>query len=225
MGIQQGAIARAPAVECLRRGLASVPPFTGISLKEEVAPIRVISVGRLIEKKGFFKQLEIYKHWHAQGIAFEAEIVGEGPIRRQLEDAISRLGLGDKVHLVGKLDYQSVVELYQKSSLFLFTGLVSSSGDRDGFPNVIGEAMAYSLPVFSTDVSGTAEGVLDGDRGTIIDTEDPEKASTRILEVLQDMNRLEAMTRAAHEWILSEFQVSSNVSKLRRMLWGSSWHI
>ena len=77
------------------------------------------------------------------------------------------------MRLTGKLEYAQVEALYAQANLFLFTGLVSASGDRDGFPNVIGEAMAHSLPVFTTDVSGTTEGVRDGVRGTVVDLAHP----------------------------------------------------
>ena len=122
--------------------------------------------------------------------------------------------------LLGKLEYAQVTDLYKQSDLFLFTGVVSESGDRDGFPNVIGEAMAHSLPIFTTDVSGTTEGVPDGIRGTVINLADPEQTAAQIGEVLQDSKRVEQMTRAAYDWIVSDFQVASNVRKLKQALWG-----
>ena len=154
------------------------------------------------------------------GIPFHAGIVGEGPLYAELERNIEALGLSAHVTLTGKLEYAQVEALYAQANLFLFTGLVSASGDRDGFPNVIGEAMAHSVPVFTTDVSGTTEGVPHGIRGTVIDSENPEQTAAQILAVIEDTVDLERLTRAAYDWVLSDFQVGRNVQKLREALWG-----
>lgn len=208
-----------PTVHCIRRGLTGIPDFKSPSVLSAGRRLRAITVGRLIEKKGYFKQLEIYKAWQDQGVDFEATIVGEGPLYKDLQAAVVQLELDQSVKLVGKLEYAAVTELYAQSDLFVFTGVVSESGDRDGFPNVIGEAMAHSLPIFTTDVSGTTEGVPDGIRGTVIGLVDPAQTASQIVAVMQDSERLEPMTRAAYEWIVSDFQVASNVRKLKRALW------
>lgn len=209
-----------PTVHCIRRGLTGIPEFKSPQSCSNAQRLRVITVGRLIEKKGYFQQLEIYQAWRGQGVDFEASIVGEGPLYKELQASINRLGLESSVKLLGKLEYAQVTDLYKQSDLFLFTGVVSESGDRDGFPNVIGEAMAHSLPIFTTDVSGTTEGVPDGIRGTVINLADPEQTAAQIGEVLQDSKRVEQMTRAAYDWIVSDFQVASNVRKLKQALWG-----
>ena len=204
-------------VVCVRRGLTAIPDY-----RAPIAPVsalEVLSVGRLIEKKGYFDQLAIYAALKARGISFHASIVGEGPLHAALEGKIAELGLRGQVTLTGKLEYAQVEALYAQANLFLFTGVVSASGDRDGFPNVIGEAMAHSLPIFTTDVSGTTEGVPHSVRGTVIDLTNPQQTAAQILDVIQDAAELERLTRAAHDWVLSDFQVERNVHKLRAALW------
>lgn len=208
-----------PDVVCIRRGLAEIPKFRTPVASDGC--IRVLSVGRLIEKKGYFDQLAIYQEWKQRGLSFEAKIVGEGPLLDVLETRRDELGLSEEVKFVGKLEYQAVEALYQEASVFLFTGKVSASGDRDGFPNVIGEAMSYSLPVFSTDVSGTTEGVIEGETGYIIDVSDASLAANNIVNALADSERIAQVTSNAYRWIEVNFQVSSNVVKLRKALWGN----
>jgi glycosyltransferase involved in cell wall biosynthesis len=207
-------------VVCVRRGLTGIPQYRA-PIPPEVA-LEILSVGRLIEKKGYLHQLQIYAQLMACGIPFHAGIVGEGPLYAELERNIEALGLSAHVTLTGKLEYAQVEALYAQANLFLFTGLVSASGDRDGFPNVIGEAMAHSVPVFTTDVSGTTEGVPHGICGTVIDSENPEQTAAQILAVMQDTADLKRLTRAAYDWVLSDFQVGRNVQKLRAALWGRS---
>lgn len=210
-----------PAVTCIRRGLTGIPRFKSPQPLFPGQPMRAITVGRLIEKKGYIMQLEIYKAWLDQGVDFEAIIVGEGPLYKKLKARLAELGLAQSVRLVGKLEYVQVTELYAQSDLFLFTGVVSASGDRDGFPNVIGEAMAHSLPVFTTDVSGTTEGTPHSIRGTVLDLAKPEQAAEEIVAAMRNSAALEQMTRAAYDWVVSDFQVESNVRSLRKALWGA----
>jgi glycosyltransferase involved in cell wall biosynthesis len=215
--LEAAEIAKTPC--CVRRGLESIPAYR-TPAAEPSRPLRVLSVGRLIEKKGYLDQLKIYQHWQQSGVAFQATIAGEGPLRRELLEFIETSGLSTLVRLTGKLPYREVQACYDEADLFLFTGIVSRSGDRDGFPNVIGEAMSHSVPVFATDVSGVTEGVQDGRTGFIIDPGAIPNAASQILEAMQAVESLERVTRAAHDWVRTEFSVQSNVAKLRHTLWG-----
>jgi colanic acid/amylovoran biosynthesis glycosyltransferase len=211
------AVGSATQVTCVRRGLLHVPAYRAPTVP--VIQLQVLSVGRLIEKKGYMQQLDIYAQLRARGMPFHATIVGEGPLYDELKAKIDALGLEAQVTLAGKLQYAQVEALYAQSNLFIFTGVVSASGDRDGFPNVIGEAMAHSLPIFTTNVSGTTEGVPHRIRGTVIDLTNPQQTAVQILDVMQDGAALGRLTRAAHDWVLSDFQVQCNVRKLRAALW------
>ena len=204
-------------VTCVRRGLASVPVYIPPQALGQV--MHVLSVGRLIEKKGYEQQLLLYAEWARAGVSFRVSIVGDGPLYSMLERQIDVLGLVDYVRLTGKLDYTVVEAKFREADLFIFSGRISASGDRDGFPNVIGEAMAASLPVFSTVVSGTTEAVHDGKTGYLIDFSNIEALSVRILELMQDTQGLQSVTEQAHRWIRSEFSVEENVRSLRGALW------
>ena len=117
-------------VVCVRRGLGAIPEYrTPVAA---VVELKILSVGRLIEKKGYFHQLEIYAQLMARGISFHASIVGEGPLVTH-SGQIVELGLGarDAHRQTGVFAGGA---LYFQANLFLFTGLVSASGDRDGFP-------------------------------------------------------------------------------------------
>lgn len=207
-------------VVCIRRGLDAFPEMSPPQYAPG-APLRVLSVGRLIEKKGYLLQLAVFREWQRRGIAFRAEIVGEGPLRSQIETRIRQYGLVDQVTLTGKLSHAEVDRCYRSADLFLFCGQVSASGDRDGFPNVIGEAMAYALPVFTTDVSGTTEGVVDGETGYVIDLADAAVCAERIHAQMQDAAALQRVTTQALDWLHREFSTAENVRRLAQTLWGA----
>jgi colanic acid/amylovoran biosynthesis glycosyltransferase len=206
-------------VVCVRRGLTTIPEYKQPSPIGAV--LHVLSVGRLIEKKGYDRQLSLFAHWLAQGVSFRASIVGEGPLWAELERKIDTLGLQGVVELTGKLNYDAVEMKYRDADLFLFSGRISASGDRDGFPNVIGEAMAASVPVFSTDVSGTTEGVHDRATGFIIDLSNEVRVAGEIEQAMADHELIVTITEQAHRWITESFCVDANVRRLKRSLWDS----
>lgn len=204
-------------VTCVRRGLTDIPAYAAPLAIGEV--MHVLSVGRLIEKKGYDQQLQLYAQWAQAGVPFRASIVGDGPLYSMLEEQINALGLVEFVCLTGKLEYAAVEAKYREADLFLFSGRISASGDRDGFPNVIGEAMAASVPVFSTDVSGTTEGIRDGETGYLIELSDMETLSARMLRLMRDTQALQHVTTEAYRWIQESFSVDENVRRLRAALW------
>ncbi len=206
-------------VHCIRRGLETVPKFRPQVENVPTRTFRILSVGRLIEKKGYFEQLKVFASLRDHGFLFKAFIIGEGPLFDPLLAAIEKAGLTESVTLLGRLEYALVREWYQKSDLFFFCGKISNSGDRDGFPNVIGEAMAHSLPVFSTDVSGTTEGVVHLVRGVVIDADEPNSCAGQIITCMKQRDLLDRVTREAHSWVEEEFQVNANTRKLRLALW------
>ncbi|MEM7791208.1 MAG: glycosyltransferase [Verrucomicrobiota bacterium] len=204
-------------VLCVRRGLGKIPDYR--PPHAIAGSIRILSVGRLIEKKGYAEQIAIYGALKARGVSFQATIIGEGPLHHDLQSRIKQLGLKDSVTLVGKLDYPQVEQFYLKSDLFLFTGKVSSSGDRDGFPNVIAEAMSFSVPVFSTDVSGIAEGISDGETGYLISNSDISASAEKISSRISDLEKIRLVSSNAHQWIEEAFCVINNMQAIRAHLW------
>jgi len=104
----------------IRRGLNIFPHYK--KLRADRRPIRLLSVGRLVEKKGFFQQLAIYHHLNNAGFSFEARIAGWGPLERPLYARLQKLDLRHEVLLLGKLDYTGVLEQYEWADAFISTG-------------------------------------------------------------------------------------------------------
>src|SRR3970040_2423963 len=109
----------------------------------------LLAGGQLREKKGFAYLLKACRVLKDRGYRYTCEIVGEGPLRPQLEKLLRELSLEDTVVLSGPLPHQEVVRRYQPSHIFVLPSVLGSDGDRDGIPNVVLEAMAMALPVVS----------------------------------------------------------------------------
>ncbi|MDR2844565.1 MAG: glycosyltransferase [Puniceicoccales bacterium] len=203
----------------IRRGLDTLPPFrpsdgTDGNGTDGTGAVHLLSIGRLVPKKGFFHQLEIYRALRNAGVPFEARIVGDGELLEELRLRIHTLGLDGAVALCGELSYDAVVAQYAWADIFFFTGAVADDGDRDGLPNVIPEAMAHGVPVITTPVSGTTEAIADGVTGQVVAQTDT-AGWVRAVRRLRTDAAFAAQTRAAARlWVEREFCAHANAARL-----------
>jgi glycosyltransferase involved in cell wall biosynthesis len=132
----------------------------------------VLSVARLVEKKGIDLLIRAAALLDARGQTVEVEIAGDGPLRPQLETMVGEYGLSESVRFLGALTSREVDRAYRRASMFVLPCRIDRNGDRDGLPTVLGEAMSRGLPVISTDLVGIPELVRDGETGLLVPAED-----------------------------------------------------
>jgi glycosyltransferase involved in cell wall biosynthesis len=147
--------------------------------------IRMISVGRLVEKKGFCHLIRACALLRDRGQRFVLSIYGTGPQRDELTGLIGALGLGDVVQLQGSRTQRELIALYREADLFVLSPYILDSGDRDGIPNVLMEAMSIGLPAVATGVSGIPE-LIEHDRSGLLVPPRDEVALAAALERLLD---------------------------------------
>src|SRR5690606_16893239 len=123
------------------------------------SPLRLVCVARLVEKKGLRHQLRIYAALRHAGVAFAARIIGEGPLRAELETLAGHLGIGANVTFTGHLPQHEVWAQLDWADVLLHTGVIAPSGDRDGLPNVIPEAMSSGVMVVTSPAAATTEAI------------------------------------------------------------------
>jgi glycosyltransferase involved in cell wall biosynthesis len=152
------------------------------------APL-VVMVGRLVKQKNphLFVAAAAALRVHLPGVRFR--LVGDGPLRSEIESAARAAGLGDALELAG--ERRDVEAVLRDADLFWLTS------DWEGLPNAVLEAMASGLPVVATDVGGTAELVDAGVEGYVVDAGDRDALVARSLEILRDAERHAHMRRAA----------------------------
>jgi glycosyltransferase involved in cell wall biosynthesis len=122
----------------------------------------ILSIGRLVEKKGFPFLIRACKHLRDQGYRVRCIIVGSGPQEKVLRCLIRDLGMGDWIELPGWLDQAEVKAYLEKATIFALPCVVAANGDRDGIPAALMEAMAMAKPCVSTAISGIPELIEDG---------------------------------------------------------------
>jgi glycosyltransferase involved in cell wall biosynthesis len=127
-------------------------------------PLALLAVGRLVEKKGFHVLIEAAAQLRT---TFRLRIVGEGPERGRLVEAVRRHGLAASVELAGALTHHELPAEYAAADVVVAPSLADAAGDRDGLPNVVLEAMASGLPVVGGDVGALAT-ALEGNSGILV---------------------------------------------------------
>jgi glycosyltransferase involved in cell wall biosynthesis len=138
------------------------------------APVPVvISVGRLIEKKGFGDLIEACRVLRDRGYDFRCEIIGDGPLEQELRGRIESAGLTSVVALAGPLPQEEVIARLARSRVFALPCVSEAGGGMDNLPTVIMEAMAAGLPVVSTPLGGVPEMVEEGVTGLLSGEHEP----------------------------------------------------
>jgi colanic acid/amylovoran biosynthesis glycosyltransferase len=142
--------------------------------------LEIISIGRLIPKKGFELLVNACNVLMSRGLQLHCRIVGSGPEHVPLRQLVDRLGLGKFIELTGPKAQPEIVDLLAQSNLFVFPAVEDGSGDRDNLPTVIIEAMASGLPVVATGLGGIGEIVTHQANGLIVPEGDVDALATAI---------------------------------------------
>lgn len=140
-------------------------PSTNVS---DAGPVQILSVGRLVSFKGFEYLIEACEQLRQRSIQFRCEIVGDGPLRKNLQQHIDDLRLGPFVTLAGALPQDCVLERMQRCDIFALAATTDDHGASDIFPTVILEAMASARSVVSTTLAGIPEAVVDKETGLLV---------------------------------------------------------
>jgi glycosyltransferase involved in cell wall biosynthesis len=196
----------------IRRGLERLPAMKRLRASRE--PLHLICVARLVEKKGLDHQLRIYAALRAAGVAFRARIVGEGPLRPALEKLAGHLGVAADVTFCGHLPQHEVWEQFEWADVLLHTGVIAPSGDRDGLPNVIPEAMSCGVLVVTSPTAGTTEAISDGISGIVAPVENPQAWVAALKRLADDDALAESLRAVARRWVEENFDAHKNAARL-----------
>ncbi len=179
---------------------------------------KILSVGRLVEKKGFEVLIRACKQLEGWGVPFECEIIGKGELRESLNQLIAQLELGDRVRLVGPKPQEEVLMTYQQADIFALPCIIGQDGNRDGLPTVLLEAMATGLPVVSTTLTGVPEIIDDKENGLLVPPDDVNALAQALATLLTDPERRQRYGFAAREKVERVFDVRRNVGLLHDWL-------
>ncbi|BAZ43138.1 putative glycosyltransferase [Chondrocystis sp. NIES-4102] len=185
-----------------------------ITKSEIKFPLKIGSLGRLIEKKGMDDLILACSKLHQQNLDFQLEIGGDGPLNNRLQELIKTHDLSSNVVLKGAIPNDRVYDWFSSLDVFVLACKQNSQGDRDGIPVVLMEAMYVGIPVISTSISGIPELIQDGKSGFLAQPNDPESLAQTLNDFVQQAHSISEITKGAREKVLKEFELDSNVEQL-----------
>lgn len=177
-------------------------------VREDNAPINILAVGRFVEKKGFRYLIEAAKLVKDAGTNFEIEILGSGPLDDELRGLRDQLEVGDVVNFFGQASTAQVREKMLGADVVVVPSVTSQSGEMEGIPVVIMEAMATGVPVIASAHSGIPELVTEH-TGYIV----PEKDASALAAAISNYSLDEDKIRAARKLIEDTFNIRTVVAQ------------
>jgi colanic acid/amylovoran biosynthesis glycosyltransferase len=176
--------------------------------------VRALCVASFHEFKGHRVLIEALALGGPQVDRVTVELVGEGPLRAEIEDLARRRGVLHRLQFSGRLSEQQVAERLDAADLAVLPSIVARNGDTEGIPNALIEALASGVPVVSTRVSGIPELVRDGETGLLADPEDVEGLRRAIERTLADPGAAEARAVAGRRLVEREFDIDASGRRL-----------
>ena len=173
----------------------------------------VITIARFVEKKGIDTLIDAAKILEDENLNFK--IYGYGPLEEDLKKQITELNLKN-VTIEGPIEgNESLKKVYQNGDIFVLPCRRTSNGDMDGIPTVIFEAMAYGIPIITTNVSCIPEFVISDYCGFITNSNEPESLAKKILYVRDmDKNQLNSIMRHGQELVQKNSSVEENIKTM-----------
>lgn len=194
--------------------------YNGINLAQFIPaepatqPVRIISVGRLIPKKGYAELVEACSLLNKQGLDFRCTIVGGGPEHLPLRQLIEARGLNTVVDLAGPKSQIEIVELLAQSQIFVFPARQDETGDQDNLPTVLVEAMASGLPVVASGIAGIPEIITDRINGILVPQQSPGALASAIRSLLLDPQKRRSLGASGLNTAREKFNLATTVQEL-----------
>jgi glycosyltransferase involved in cell wall biosynthesis len=216
----QGLADRADRVDLVYHGLDlgrfPAPPERAPRHVDE--PLRMMSVGRLVEKKGFDTLIDALALLPAD-LAWHWTHIGGGPLDGVMRARAQAAGVADRITWRGACDQTDVIAAMRAADLFVLPSRIAADGDRDGLPNVLMEAASQTLPILSTPVSAIPEFITDGVHGLL--AEDTSQAFADAMQRIATNPALgPRIAQAAHTRLHAEFTMAPGIAHLAHRLRG-----
>ena len=178
------------------------------SERRKTGTIKILSVGRLVEKKGHEYAIKaLAKVVNKNGKDIIYRIVGDGPLKDKLMSLAEELGIEDCVEFMGNVEDEELLKLYKESHIFILPSVTASDGDQEGIPVVLMEAQAMGLPVISTYHSGIPEVVIDGKSGFLVPEKDVDALAEKMEFLVEHPELWSEMGRHGREFVEKHYDI------------------
>ncbi len=178
--------------------------------------VTIVSVGRLVEKKGYDILLEALAKL-PPSLNWRFSHIGGGDLSTALKESASTLGIAERIDWQGARDQKEVIAALRDADIFVLPSRIARDGDRDGLPNVLMEAASQQLPNLCTCVSSIPEFIEDGIQGVLVAPE-PGALASALASMITDPDGRARMALAAYERLVQSFGMDRGISLLQGRL-------
>ncbi len=181
------------------------------------APVRFLTVGRAVEKKGLDNLLNALAKL-PDDLNWQWIHIGGGPLLAKLKEQGKALGIEKNLEFLGSQSQQKVLETYRASDVFILPCRIAADGDRDGLPNVIVEAQSQRMAVISTPISGIPELIDDGENGLLVEPDQPQLLADAIEKLARDPKLRAKFGREGRSRVEAGFNAENEIVMLVDLL-------
>ncbi|MCB0998788.1 MAG: glycosyltransferase [Acidimicrobiales bacterium] len=194
--------------------------YNGLGPQAPAAPLdqrrrhQILGVGRLVPKKGFDLLIAAVARLADDFPDVEGVLIGDGEDRAELVALADRLGVADRVQLLGAQPQDRVHEWMRRAHVMAAPCRVGDDGNQDALPTVLIEALGAGLPVATTPIAGIPEIVEHGRHGTLVAEDDLDALVAALAALMRDDDRWQAMSTAGPQRLAERFDRSTTIPSL-----------
>lgn len=178
--------------------------------------IKILFVGRMVEKKGPSYAIEAFKLATAENPDIELRMIGDGPLKNTTDQLIKELHL-ENVTMLGGLSQSKVLKEMQEADIFFLPSLTADNGDREGSPVSILEAAATGLPVVSTQHTGIPEIVIDGKTGFLVPEKDTNAMAAALNKLISNPDLRDEMGKKGRTHVETNYDRKKEMDHLEKI--------
>lgn len=190
-------------------------PINGSEANE--APLRFVCVARLVASKALDVAIKAVSRLLGSGFDCTLEIVGDGPLRKDLTHLINFLGVADRVRLLGGMPHDQVTQIVRTGDVFLFPSRVCKDGAEEALGIAMLEAAACEIPIVAADVGGIGEVVLHGINGMLVRQDDIDGFAAALASLARDPSLRRRMGKQGRDLVLTTFDVRNQSPALEEI--------
>ena len=180
-------------------------------------PIKIITVARLVEKKGIIYGINAVKILIDRGYNVSYIIVGDGILDTELKEYVKLEKLEKYIIFLGYKSQDDIYNLMVSSDIFILPCIEAQNGDMDGLPNVLLEALAVGLPVVSSKISAIKELIIHKETGLLVSPKDTMELSEAIIYLLSNNNLYNKLSNNGRKKIEMDFNIDISTTKLKNV--------
>lgn len=177
------------------------------------SPVRLFSVGRAVEKKGYDCLLDALALL-PKDLDWLLVQIGTGPLLGSLKRQAETAGFGEKITWLGEQPQTTVLEHYRTSDAFVLACRVAKNGDRDGLPNVLMEAQSQAVPCLTTTASDAPELIIDGETGLLVPPDDANAFAEKLEQLIKQPDLRNSLGKAGMDRVRSAFSLEAGIDRL-----------